>query len=114
MNLLDCVYAPRELLASLARVLKIGGQTVLGCPYDWSPAATPVEAWLGGHSQRSPLRGSPEAMLRMLLTPDAHPASINTLKMAEEREDLTWHVRLHERSAMVYKLHLVVAKARKA
>jgi SAM-dependent methyltransferase len=110
MNVLDCAQVPRELLVSLARVLKEGGKAVLTCPYDWSPAATPPEAWLGGHSQRSPMAGSCEAVLRALLTPGAHPGSVNTLKLIVERENLPWQVRLHERSTMSYKVHLVVAE----
>jgi SAM-dependent methyltransferase len=109
MNLLDCVCAPRELLVTLARVLKAGGKAVLTCPYDWSTDATPLEAWLGGHSQRSPLAGASEAVLRALLTPGAHPSSIKGLELFAEREDLPWRVRLHERSTMTYKVHLVVA-----
>jgi len=109
MNVLDCVYAPRESLASLARILKPGGKAVIASPYDWSPAATPLEAWLGGHSQRSPLAGSCEAVLRTLLTPGANPGSITGLKLTAEREHVPWHVRLHERSTMTYRLHLIVA-----
>lgn len=109
LNLLDCVYAPRELLSSIGRVLQTGGKALLTCPYDWSPSATPVEAWLGGHSQRSPQAGASEPMLRTLLTPGAHPNSLNTLKLLIERERLPWQVRLHDRSTMTYSLHLVVA-----
>ncbi len=110
MNLLDCVYAPKEFLTSLGHVLRTGGKAILTCPYDWSPAATPVEAWLGGHSQRSPMAGDSEAILRTLLTPGAHPSSLNTLKLLAERTELPWQVRLHDRSTMTYKLHLVVAE----
>jgi SAM-dependent methyltransferase/uncharacterized protein YbaR (Trm112 family) len=109
MNVLDCVGAPREFLAGLSAVLKDDGQAVLACPYDWSASATPVETWLGGHSQRSPAAGSSAAVLRALLTPGAHPSSLNTLKLVAERDDLPWYVRLHERSTMTYKLHLAVA-----
>lgn len=111
LNLLDCVHSPRELLVSLGRVLKPGGRAVLTCPYDWSPAATPVEAWLGGHSQRSPMAGSCETVLRQLLAPGAHPGSVNTLKLVGEREGLPWQVRLHDRSTMTYRVHLVVAES---
>jgi SAM-dependent methyltransferase/uncharacterized protein YbaR (Trm112 family) len=110
MNLLDCVYAPRELLASIGRVLKTGGKVILTCPYDWSPSSTPVEAWLGGHSQRTPQAGAGEPVLRTLLTPGAHPNSLNTLKLLVERENLSWHVRLHDRSTMTYNVHLIVAE----
>lgn len=110
LNVLDCVYAPRELLASIGRVLQEGGKAVLACPYDWSPAATPLETWLGGHSQRAPQAGDCETILRSLLTPGSHPNSINTLKLMAERDNLPWQVRLHERSTMTYKLHLVAAE----
>ncbi len=110
MNLLDCVYEPRELLASIGRALQTGGKVILACPYDWSPSATPVEAWLGGHSQRTPSGGASEPVLRTLLTPGAHPNSLNTLKLLIEREHLPWQVRLHDRSTMTYDLHLVVAE----
>lgn len=110
MNVLDCVHSPRDLLVSLAGVLRPGGRAILSCPYDWSPSATPVEAWLGGHSQRAPTGGSSEAVLRTLLTPGAHPGSIKNLKLAAERAEMPWHVRLHDRSTMTYKAHLVVAE----
>jgi len=115
MNVLDCAYAPSELLATLARVLQQGGKAVLTCPYDWSPAATPLEAWLGGHSQRSPLGGSSEAVLRTLLTradesnPAGGPNSFCGLELIAQQEQLPWSVRLHDRSAMGYKVHLIVA-----
>ena len=110
LNLLDCVASPRDLLVSLGRVMKPDAKAVLACPYDWSPTATAVESWLGGHSQRGKPGGSPEAILRDLLTPEAHPGSINTLRLVAEREDLPWHVRLHDRSTMKYRVHLVVAE----
>jgi SAM-dependent methyltransferase/uncharacterized protein YbaR (Trm112 family) len=110
LNLLDCVAAPRDLLVSLGRVLKDGGKVVLSCPYDWSPSATAVESWLGGHSQRGPMRGSAEAVVRTLLTPGAHPGSINILRLVAEREAMPWQVRLHDRSTMVYKAHVMVAE----
>jgi SAM-dependent methyltransferase/uncharacterized protein YbaR (Trm112 family) len=109
MNVLDSVAAPRELLVSIANVLKTSGHAILTCPYDWSAAVTPVEAWLGGHSQRSPHAGSCETALRALLTPGAHPGSVENLKLVAERENLEWHVRLHDRSSVCYRTHLVVA-----
>jgi len=109
LNVLDCVHVPRELLVSLGNVLQTGGKAVVASPYDWSASATPLEAWLGGHSQRSPSAGSPEAVLRKLLTPGG-PSSVNSLRLVSEREDLPWHVRLHDRSTMSYKLHMVVAE----
>jgi SAM-dependent methyltransferase/uncharacterized protein YbaR (Trm112 family) len=112
LNLLDCVAAPRDLLASLEHVLQTYGRAVLSCPYDWSPSATAVENWLGGHSQRGPTHGSPEAVLKSLLTRGSHPGSLNTLTLLAEREAWPWQVRLHDRSSMTYQAHLFVAQKR--
>ena len=110
LNVLDCVASPLTALEELARLLIPGGKALLTSPYDWSPAATPVEAWLGGHSQRGPDSGASEPLLRRLLTPGAHPASIDGLRLLAEAPDLPWHVRLHARSVMRYRAHLVVAE----
>lgn len=111
MNVLDCAADPAGLLSSIARVLRSEGKLILTCPYDWSPAATPLESWLGGHSQRSPSAGASEPVLRTLLTPNALPASLGVLELVAEQEHLPWHVRLHDRSTMNYLVHLLVARA---
>jgi SAM-dependent methyltransferase len=110
LNVLDSIASPLELLRSLARVLQPGGLALLACPYDWSPAATPVEAWLGGHSQRGPHRGASEPLLRGLLTPGGHPEAIAGLRIVAELDDLPWQVRLHDRAAMTYRVHLVAVQ----
>lgn len=110
LNVLDSIAAPLELLRSLARVLRAGGSALLACPYDWSPAATPVEAWLGGHSQRGPQRGASEPLLRALLTPGAHPEAIADLRMIAELNDVPWQVRLHDRATMTYRVHVVAVR----
>ena len=110
LNVLDCVNNPRELLVSLSHALKAEGKILLTCPYDWSPGATPLEAWLGGHSQRSKTAGSPEALLRAMLSEPEHPAAVRGLKLLTEQPRVSWHVRLHERSTMHYETHLVIAE----
>jgi SAM-dependent methyltransferase len=110
LNLLDCVRAPRDLLAEVARTLMPGGKVVLTSPYDWSPVATPIEGWLGGHSQRGAGQGKNEPMLRAILTPGGHPAAIGTLAIESEVLEVPWHVRLHDRSTVSYRVHLVVAR----
>ncbi len=112
LNLLDCLAEPARFLHELGRVLRTGSRAILACPYDWSTSATALEAWLGGHSQRSPMSGSSEAILRMLLSPGAHPNSSKRLHIVAEEDQLDWHVRLHERSTMNYKVHLVVVEAK--
>jgi len=112
LNVVDCVASPRDALASLARVLKPGGGAVVSTPYDWSPGATPVEAWLGGHSQRGPHRGAGEPVLRALLTPGAHPGAVEGLEILAEDDAVSWRVRLHDRSAMDYRVHLLALRRR--
>jgi SAM-dependent methyltransferase len=103
LNVLDCVHSPREALHELARVVQPGGTAILATPYDWSPNATPVEGWIGGHSQRGPHRGAAEPVLRALLAEEP-------LELVAEEESVPWRVRLHERSSVEYAVHLVVAR----
>ncbi len=110
LNVVDCVTSPFDSLGSLARVLAPGGTALISSPYDWAPAATPVEAWLGGHSQRGPDEGASAAVLRRLLTPGAHPASIEGLELVAEEANVPWRVRMHERSTVEYETHLMVAR----
>jgi SAM-dependent methyltransferase len=112
LNLIDCVYSPLDLLRSVAQVLRSGGALLLAAPYDWTPAATTIEAWIGGHSPRSAGGGASSAVLRALLTPGAHPAAIEGLHLVAERDDVPWTVRMHDRSTVTYRLHMVVASRR--
>ena len=105
LNVLDCVPSPRDALRELARVVQPGGTAVIATPYDWSSAATPVEAWIGGHSQRGAHRGAAEPVLRALLAEEP-------LEIIAEEESVPWRVRLHERSTVEYAVHLVVARKR--
>lgn len=110
LNLLDCVHSPQATLESMAQVLAPGAPAALCTPYDWSPGATPLEQWLGGHSQRSPGAGASEPVLRALLTPGAHPQTVAGLLLEQEMESLPWQVRTHDRAWMHYRTHLVVAR----
>jgi len=112
LNLLDCVYSPLDLLREIARVLRPGGAAIMAAPYDWTPAATPIEGWIGGHSPRSLGGGASEAVLRALLTPGAHAASVEGLEMVAERDEVPWAVRMHDRSVVTYDLHMVVVVRR--
>lgn len=112
LNVLDCISSPLGMLQSLSEVLSQNGRLIASTPYDWSAGATPFEAWLGGHSQRGPDAGAAEPILRRLLTPGGHPQSITRLELLNEIDHLPWTVRLHDRSAMKYLVHLVVAGIR--
>jgi hypothetical protein len=109
LNVLDCIASPFQFLERTAALLTPGGALALTTPYDWS-AGVPVDAWLGGHSQRGPQRGSSEPILRGLLTPGTYPQSLPKMQIIADIERLAWHVRLHERSIMEYQVHGIVAR----
>jgi SAM-dependent methyltransferase len=110
LNVVDCVRSPRDVLAECVRALAPGAPALVSTPYDWSPATTPLEAWLGGHSQRGGCGGSGAAVLRALLTPGAHPASLGSVALEAEWDAVPWRVRLHDRSVVEYASHLVLAR----
>ena len=110
LNLIDCVNDPHGHLESVRDVLSPGGRAIVATPHDWSPNATAPEAWLGGHSQRGAQEGACEPILRALLTPGGHPATVAGLELRAEDDDVPWLVRLHERSHVRYRAQLVVAE----
>ena len=113
LNVLDCVQNPYEHLRELARILKPDAAGLVSTPYDWNVSATPLESWLGGHSQRSESQGSSEIMLRSLLSGGTHPNAVKELKIICEAEDLPWTLRLHDRSVMCYLVHMMVVRKNK-
>jgi SAM-dependent methyltransferase/uncharacterized protein YbaR (Trm112 family) len=110
LNLLDCVPAPLALLGAIRRMLAHGGQALLATPYDWATGATPVEGWIGGHSQRGPVRGDPAELLRRLLRPGAHPQALDGFEVLGELENQPWQTRLHDRSTMQYQDHVLALR----
>jgi SAM-dependent methyltransferase/uncharacterized protein YbaR (Trm112 family) len=103
INVIDCLSSPHDALVEIARVLRPGGTALIATPYDWSPAATPVEQWLGGHSQRGAHRGASEPVLRRMLDEVG-------LTIVSEEPSVPWRLRLHDRSTMEYGVHVVAAK----
>jgi SAM-dependent methyltransferase/uncharacterized protein YbaR (Trm112 family) len=110
LNVLDCAQSPYDHLREVGRILKPNGGALLSAPYDWNVNATPVEAWLGGHSQRSESRGASEIMLRSLLAGGEHPYAVQELEIVCDFEAVPWNLRLHDRSFMNYQVHLLVAR----
>jgi SAM-dependent methyltransferase/uncharacterized protein YbaR (Trm112 family) len=104
VNVIDCNTSPQQSIAELARVVRPGGLAIISTPYDWSPSATPYENWIGGHSQRGPHAGAAEPLLRDLIA--------EHFTIEREETDVPWRVRLHDRSAVDYRVHLFVAKRR--
>jgi hypothetical protein len=58
----------------------------------------------------APGGGAAEPVLRALLTPGGHPASVPGLLLVAEQAGLPWRVRLHDHATMDYRVHLVVAR----
>lgn len=114
LNLLDCVNEPLRLLAALAEAVRPGGHILLATPYDWSTRATPVETWIGGHSQRSAYGGEAEPFLRALLQQGAHAQSVAGLALLREDQAWPWQTRLHERGAVQYRSHLLALARRES
>jgi SAM-dependent methyltransferase/uncharacterized protein YbaR (Trm112 family) len=109
LNLLDCVSLPVDFLKSICQILSPRGKLILTSPFDWSAAATFVEAWIGGHSQRTPARGESETKLRTLFS-GGPTATLPGMKIVAERDSIPWDVRLHDRAVVSYLLHLIVAE----
>ena len=96
-------------MKELARILIPNATAIISAPYDWSANATPVESWLGGHSQRSENKGESEGVLRSLLSGGGHPNAIETLELVSE-QDIPWTLRLHDRSFMEYRVQMIVVR----
>lgn len=107
LNVFDCVSSPRSFLAVLQGLLASGGKAIVATPYDWTPGATPVENWIGGHSQREGLDGSAESMLRLLLNDQADSSPTAQLEIKHEVDDARWLTRLHDRSTVHYQAHAI-------
>jgi SAM-dependent methyltransferase/uncharacterized protein YbaR (Trm112 family) len=100
LNLLDSVHSPLQLLMEVGRILAASGQAAYATPFDWSVSVTPVENWLGGHSQRGGLNGDPVSVLKSLfpLTCDG-----GQLHWGRERDDLLWQSTRGARSTTEYR-----------
>lgn len=107
LNLLDCVQSPVLALQQIDRLLQPGGLCLLATPFDWTTAATPLEAWIGGHSQRAPDGGRPDLRLKNLLAGGEQALPGLRLRLRQS-ETLNWQVRLHARCTMTYATELFV------
>jgi len=108
-NVLDCLWSPNEHLREISRILQPQGKAVISTPFDWSVNVTPVESWLGGHSQRAPHEGLGSSFLRALLSSENSPDELRRLQILQE-EDVSWNLRLHDRSLMQYLTHLIILR----
>jgi SAM-dependent methyltransferase/uncharacterized protein YbaR (Trm112 family) len=109
-NVADCIASPLAHLMEIGRVLRPGAEVALTTPYDWAENVTPLEAWIGGHSQRGPSAGEGTAEMRRVLS-DRMPAGADAgLRLFAEREAVPWHVYVHARASMHYQVHAIAAR----
>ncbi|HQS08466.1 MAG: hypothetical protein B7Y12_23115 [Rhizobiales bacterium 24-66-13] len=101
LNVIDCVSAPPRLIAEMARVLRPGGGAAIATPFDWSSQVTPPDAWVDGPAALETLLAEVAAQARQ--------AGVGALVQSGPARDLDWHVRLHDRAAMHYAVHLLTA-----
>ena len=106
LNLLDCLPDPFDHLRTLGRILEPGGLALMATPYDWSPGATQIQGWIGGHSQRGEDGGDPVQRMRQVVQPE-HCG----LRVEAERDDVPWEVRSYARSRTVYQCHVMAMRA---
>jgi SAM-dependent methyltransferase len=101
LNVLDAVADPTALLQTVSRVLKPDSALWLSSPFEWTEAVTPMDQWLGGHSQRNPNGGSPVAVLKDMLQHARH--GLDNLEIVWELDNIDWNVRITERTSTLYK-----------
>jgi len=105
LNVFDAVSSPRRLLQVIRDMLKTGGNAILATPYDWTPS-TPMQNWVGGHSQFSPDCGAPETLVRRMLSPQENPHAVKNLSLVGEIENHPWELRVHNRHTASYSVHV--------
>ena len=108
LNVLDCLPSPVGHLQGLHELVMSGGAVLLSTPFDWSPGASRIEAWIGGHGQRNAEAGSSEVWLRRMLEGGGPFAGLGWSIVSES--DVSWTVRLHARNRVEYQSHLLVLK----
>ena len=112
MNVLDCVAEPVKHLKEMSRIQKDDGQIGVVCPYDWSPNAVDFQFWVGGKNQIQPMEGASDQIMHWLLCADSPVPELAKSKVLYEQADLPWAIRVHDRSVMHYKTHLLVFQSK--
>ena len=105
LNVLDCVPSPTMHLSEILRILKPEAEAFLATPFDWSAPVTPMNAWLGGHSETNEWHGESSAILEETLRRLRNETGEGLTIQA--KNDLPWEVRIHERNRAVYQSMLL-------
>ncbi|MGQ3675294.1 class I SAM-dependent methyltransferase [Xanthobacter sp. TB0139] len=97
LNVMDCVSDPARLVAEMLRVGGVQAGLAMATPFDWAGHATPLSHWLEGPAAL-------EAMLQHVSSL-SQAAGQGRFVACGPAWDMTWQVRLHERSTMQYQAH---------
>lgn len=103
LNLLDNVRFPIVLIGQMDALLKNGGTMVMGSPYEWRADICEPSQWLESEDMDSP------AAVRKLLEGAILPEMGLTYEVVEERQNVPWMLRRHQRHWSLFLLHLLKA-----
>jgi putative 4-mercaptohistidine N1-methyltranferase len=87
-NLIDRVSRPRQLLQSLAAIVRPGGHLILTSPYTWLEEFTPTAEWIGGTSDN---------MGRARLSLEGLTTELKSTFSREQTKDMPFLIREHAR-----------------
>jgi ubiquinone/menaquinone biosynthesis C-methylase UbiE/uncharacterized protein YbaR (Trm112 family) len=107
IHLLDCVSDPSRHLIELIRILKPNSTFSIICPYDWSTGATSFSNWLGGYGYFQGHNGSPEEVVRWILSKESPHIELQNVQITSEVSGQAWRIQIHERSTMHYQSHII-------
>lgn len=108
LNLLDSIASPVAHLNTLVDCLHDSGYAVLACPFDWTGEVTQPEGWIGGHSGRAADCGQPLPRLEYLFSQLNGAAGDRIIRKQCQDSDVSWSLRLHDRSVVRYACELFV------
>ncbi|MEC7986992.1 MAG: methyltransferase domain-containing protein [Myxococcota bacterium] len=109
-NVLDCVANPADHLRELSRIQNPLGYFSLVTPYDWSVNATAYDNWIGGHTAMGSFKGSAEKTVLWYLSSESPFPDLKDIEIIQQIPELSWRLRIHNRSTMHYKIHLIIAR----
>ncbi len=104
LNLLDNVSVPLILLGQMDALLGPGGRLVLGSPYEWRHEFCDPAEWLENAELDAP------DMIRRILVGELIPQLQLRYTVLEERAEIPWTMRQHERFQALFLVHLIVAR----
>lgn len=104
LNLLDNVDVPLMLIGQMDALLRPAGTLLIGSPYEWRSDISDPAQWLENADQDAP------TTLRRILTEKLIPQLPLDYRIVDERADLPWVLRQHQRFWQWFVVHLLAAR----